>query len=1033
MFKNFKIIGFQGIFEIQGLEYPSAKVCTLAPFLPAILAKRPVLWLTNSDLESREVSDLLTAFTIAHLTLSHHSANIELPMLCERLLSGTPGLIVCSNAFLEERFPRLDHFRAMRRMLTAGKPLSQKDLVAFLEEARYTHEDQAVLPGTYAVRGEIVDLFQEGNEEPTRLEFNGDVLECIKTFDPKTKRLRNAKQRMTIIPRELRERNGTFASFVGDTPPFVLFSEPDRMSLEYPEALEALESFEQLTGIAFTFLAPYAPSKTFIEVKATTPLPYEFQLPRLKAKLSTFLKQGYRIFIHTSREDKLKNVLPASKNITLIHRAFHSHVLSRGADAPESSLLWLEDMEIFGPDTRKSARGKIDTEFLSELKSGDFVVHLDHGIGRFTGMTRQIAEGVEREYYVLEYAAPSNGNGKPDRLFLPIEMSEKISKYIGSPEPKLHRLSGEHWFALTRTIQRDTLELAKELLAVAASREGVEVNSFTKQTEEESALAHSFVYEETHDQRKAIEDVMHDLQQSKPMDRVIAGDTGFGKTEVAIRAAFRAVISGAQVAVLCPTTILAQQHSDTFRDRLAALPVEIGELSRFQSAKQQREVLAKLRDGSLNVVIGTHRLLSGDVIFQNLCLIIIDEEQRFGVKDKEKLKKLRSEAHVLTLTATPIPRTLNQTLSGLREMSIISTPPLGRLSSDTIIKPHSESIIRIAVANELKREGQVYYVWNRVETIEEKAKEIRKKFPKARVGVAHGQLAPAILATIMHDFDEGKIDILVTSTIIENGLDIPNANTLIVEHATHFGLADLYQLKGRIGRSDRPSYAYFLYDAHKLLPEAKKRLNALLEARELGSGFRLAMRDLEIRGAGDLLGKKQHGHVTAIGLNLYTRLLEQAITELKTGQPAPTFRDVTVDLPQTNSIPRSIEPHEGRRLRLYQELANITKLNDLLLRKEELREHEMLPEELANLFDVLELKILAQPSEIIAIDTLKRNGENKIYLKGYATFHAGRMTALLEKQPYWEWSKEILKADLACLGQPWMPALKEAVKLLSLM
>ncbi|MBI2427141.1 MAG: DEAD/DEAH box helicase [Candidatus Kerfeldbacteria bacterium] len=1019
----------QGVLDVQGLEHPSAKVCVLESRLPSLTKKREVLWFTNSDLETLEVADLLARFGIEARTYLFHSSTIAMPLLVNELLEKQSGLAVLSIEFLAEPFPTPEHFRASRRRFSEGETATPHDIAEFLEKAEYSHEDQAVLPGTYAVRGGIIDIFPEGHEKPYRIELNDSAIERITTFEPATKKVGATRATLTILPHESPKRESSFAEYYDRAAPFVVFSEPDRLRFEHPESTRVLESIESVNGVVFTFLAPYENASQTVTIVSSTPLPFDVQPVRIRKTLSAYLKKGFDITIHTSEPEKIKGLVSSLKNIRVIHRTLASHATFRGAVLPSLQKVWIEDIEIFGPPKRER-RAKKDQEFLSELKTGDHIVHLDHGIGRFAGMTRRVADGIEREYYILEYAPPASSPDHPDRLFLPVEMSEKISKYIGSSEPKLNRLSGEHWFAVTRKVRQDTLQLAKELLDVSAKRHEVSIEAFGHEKAEEHALARAFPFEETEDQKHAIDEVMRDLEKSEPMDRVIAGDTGFGKTEVAIRAAFKAVMNGMQVVVLCPTTILAQQHADTFTDRLDGFPVRIGQLSRFQSPKQQDETIQAVKDGEIDIVIGTHRLLSDDVKLKKLGLVIVDEEQRFGVKDKEKLKHLRADAHVLTLTATPIPRTLNQTLSGLRDMSMISTPPLGRLSSETIVKPFNEKIITQAVTHELERKGQVYYVWNRVETIESKAGELKHLFPKARIGIAHGQLPEDELAHIMHEFDEGGIDILVTSTIIENGLDIPNANTLIVEHATIFGLADLYQLKGRIGRSDRSSFAYFLYASEKLTAEAKKRLHALIEARELGSGFRLAMRDLEIRGAGDLLGKRQHGHVTAIGLNLYTRLLEQAVTELRTGKPIPPFRDIVVDVPQTNSIPRSIEPHEGRRLRLYMEFANITKLAELRERRKEMEERGLLPTELKNLFDVFELKILAQPSVIIAVDSVRRNDTYHLYIKGYTTFEAGRITRLLAEQPFWDWNKEILKADVAALGKPWMPTLKKAVRLL---
>jgi len=510
---------------------------------------------------------------------------------------------------------------------------------------------------------------------------------------------------------------------------------------------------------------------------------------------------------------------------------------------------------------------------LKGLKPGNYLVHLDHGIGIF----KQQLTIDGRQYYQLEYAAG-------DKLYVPFGLERKLSRYIGFVEPKISRLGSSLWQKVKKKVKEEAEKLAKELLEIYAKRVVTTRPPYLPEDEIDFRLASSFRYEETPDQIEAIEEIKKDLEKEKPMDRLLCGDVGFGKTEVALRAMIKAVKSGYQAAMICPTTILANQHFQNFKERLKNLPIKIAMLSRLQTKKEQKEIIQKLGTGEIDIIVGTHRLLSKDVSFKNLGLLIIDDEQRFGVRQKEKLKKIRSSLDVLSLSATPIPRTLYLSLSSLRDISLIQTPPVGRLSIKTFILSFKEKLIKEAIENEIKRGGQVYYLHNRVETI-----ETVKNFLKClrwnlkhgvKIGIAHGRLKEKELVKVMEDFQNKKIDVLVATTIIENGLDLPNVNTLIVADSTRLGLAEAYQIRGRIGRSHIQAFAYFLYGSH-LSEKAKIRLDALKEAEELGSGYKIALKDLEIRGAGNILGKEQSGNINRVGLNLYCQILSEAIEKLK--------------------------------------------------------------------------------------------------------------------------------------------------------
>jgi transcription-repair coupling factor (superfamily II helicase) len=649
---------------------------------------------------------------------------------------------------------------------------------------------------------------------------------------------------------------------------------------------------------------------------------------------------------------------------------------------PGPTCILLTDAEIFGyfkPEPRrrpKVQRAVTPESFFADVNPDDFVVHIEHGIGVFKGLVKLDLEGVEREYLQVDYA-------ESDKLYVPIHQADRLSRYVGVDDrpPQLNRLGGADWNTVKRRAKRAVEEIANELLEVYAAREVASGHAFSSDNAWQQELEAAFPYIETEDQLRAIEEVKGDMEKPKPMDRLICGDVGYGKTEVALRAAFKATMDGLQVVVLVPTTVLAQQHYQTFVERLKPYPVFVEMLSRFRSKKEQKQILDGMRNGKVDIVIGTHRLLQNDVGFKNLGLLIIDEEQRFGVSHKERLKKMRTEVDVLTLTATPIPRTLHMSLTGVRDMSTIDTPPEERLPIKTSIAEYDETLIRTAVLRELDRGGQVYFVHNRVMGIEQMAQRVAKIVPEATIAVAHGQMPERHLEQVMMDFMEGKSDVLVCTSIIESGLDIPNANTIIINRADRFGLAQLYQLRGRVGRGAVRAYAYLLTPRnYELTESARKRLEAIAEASELGAGFRIAMRDLEIRGAGELLGARQHGHIAAVGFDLYCRLLAQAVRELKgeahgmvTSDQAfaylvPLTEGVQINLPLAVYLPEDYVPNESLRLQLYRRLAGLLSEKEITAMAQELEDRfGDLPETVANLLYQLRLKILAFESGVQAI------------------------------------------------------------------
>jgi len=635
----------------------------------------------------------------------------------------------------------------------------------------------------------------------------------------------------------------------------------------------------------------------------------------------------------------------------------------------------LSDAEIFGwarPKRRSFTRKKAASpeSFFSELHVGDAVVHIDHGIGIYHGLAHKVVDGTAREFIELEYA-------EGDRVYVPVSQMDRVSRYIGASDqpPTVHRLGSGDWIQARSRAQKAVQDIARELLALYATRSVVPGHSYSRDVLWQEELEASFPYEETEDQLRALAEVKADMEGPRPMERLICGDVGYGKTEVAVRAAFKAVMDGKQVAVLVPTTVLAQQHLLTFQQRLSAFPVRVSMLSRFCSPHEAHETVDGLRAGTVDVVVGTHRLLQKDVSFKDLGLLIVDEEQRFGVRHKEWLKQMRQQVDVLTLTATPIPRTLYMAMSGVRDMSTIDTPPEERLPIRTQVSEYDESVIRRAVLRELNRGGQVYFVHNRVQGIRQIAQRLHKVVPEATITIGHGQMPEDKLSKVMMDFGRGDYDVLVCTSIIESGLDIPNVNTIIINRADQFGLAQLYQLRGRVGRSAAQAYAYLLHEKRLRLSEvARKRLEAILEASELGAGFRIAMRDLEIRGAGEILGATQHGHIAAIGFELYTRLLAQAVETLKKAgpsekaQPPPVELPPVIELPLQAYLPDDYVPEEDLRIRLYQRMTSMQSEEELNSLHGELEDRfGLLPSATENLLYVLRVRLLASRSGVLAV------------------------------------------------------------------
>jgi len=702
---------------------------------------------------------------------------------------------------------------------------------------------------------------------------------------------------------------------------------------------------------------------------------FHSQMNVLKTEMERWEKTGMRVVIMAGSEERAERIKRVLQDYRIPLPEIIEGRLQAGFEFPSLKLAVITEGEIFTQKQRKVRRTERQFENAEriksylELKPGDYVVHVNHGIGRFTGIGTLEVGGIHKDYLHIQYAGG-------DRLSVPIDQIDLVQKYVGAEdkEPKLNKLGGTDWQRAKSKARKSVADIADELIKLYAERQSSPGYAFAKDTPYQAEFEAMFPYEETPDQLRAIREIKASMEQPKPMDRLLCGDVGYGKTEVAIRAAFKAAIEGKQVAVLVPTTILAQQHYETFRERFSGFPLTIHVLSRFRSRKEQQETIKGLRNGTVDIVIGTHRLLSKDVQFKDLGLLIVDEEQRFGVSHKEKLKRLKANVDVLTLTATPIPRTLHMSLLGVRELSIIETPPENRFPVQTYVVEYSPSLVREAIERELARNGQVYFLYNRVQGIHQMAEQISALVPDARVAVAHGQMGELELEKTILDFLDGEYDVLVSTTIIETGVDIPNVNTLIVYDADKMGLSQLYQLRGRVGRSNRIAYAYLTYQRDKVLTEAsEKRLQAIKEFTELGSGFKIAMRDLAIRGAGNLLGAEQHGFIASVGFDLYTQMLaeEIRIRKAELGEAAaeePKEWPVQIDLNIDAYLPSSYIYDSMQKIEVYKKTAAVASLQEADELLEELKDRfGDPPPEVANLLFIARLKVYGREYGIESI------------------------------------------------------------------
>lgn len=925
-------------------------------------------------------------------------------------------VITTMDAFLDGIISP-DEIQKNRIHITGEDTVDLTKLEQDLTSLGYERESQIEAPGQFAVRGGIIDVFPLAEEMPVRIELWGDEIDSIRMFDAKSQRSIENISEITIYPASENcfGNNGlvSFLKYFPENETLLFYDEPHRLQetaetveAEYTESLknradagmkeegeEELRVFQtkdiisemnRYSGIGLTTLESKCglfKVRSVYTVQAKGVNPYNNSFELLTRDLKRLKRNGYRVVLLSGSRTRAKRLAEDLRDYDL--SSFYSEDMQRevkpgeimaaygyaseGYEYPMLKFVVISESDIFGRKKKKKKRKKYEGQRIqdfAELKPGDYVVHENHGIGVYKGIEKIEVEKIVKDYMKIVYA-------EGGVLYIPVAQMDLIQKYAGADakKPRLNKLGTIQWGKTKSQVKKAVQIVAKDLVELYAVRQQSEGFVYGPDTVWQKEFEEMFPFEETDDQLQAIEDTKHDMESKKIMDRLICGDVGYGKTEIAIRAAFKAVQEGKQVVCLVPTTILAQQHYNTFVQRLKEFPVRIDLLCRFRSAAEQKKTIEDTKKGFVDILVGTHRVLSKDVVFKDLGLLIIDEEQRFGVTHKEKIKKLKENIDVLTLTATPIPRTLHMSLIGIRDMSVLEEAPNERMPIQTYVMEYNDEMVREAITRELARDGQVYYVYNRVNDIADVAGRIQSLVPDANVAFAHGQMKERELEDIMYDFINGDIDVLVSTTIIETGLDIPNANTMIIQDADRFGLSQLYQLRGRVGRSNRMAYAFLLYQRDKLLKEvAEKRLSAIREFTDLGSGIKIAMRDLEIRGAGNLLGEAQSGHMEAVGYDLYCKMLNEAVRQLKGGPEAETFTTL-IDLNVDAYIPEYYIKNEYQKLDIYKRIAAIESEEELEDMTEELIDRfGDIPKKVQQLLVIASLKSLAHSVYVTAIE-----------------------------------------------------------------
>ena len=913
--------------------------------LAALLPEREILELPEVDMASVEATAKGMERTALRMGV------------LGRLLRKEPVIVLAHAAAAVQKGISRQDFERMSLRLEVGAQLAREALLARLVELGYEAAGEVESLGQFSARGGIVDIYPLNASLPLRLEFFDDEIDSLREFDPATRRsVRNVPAAVVLpaAPSEGAGEGATFLAYLAGEGA-VVFDEPlrtresaQRLVKENPELKAKLFSWEELVAGAegnATFFAALMLQKIhgaepdeLVSLAVQAVAPFQRQMDMLKSEARSWLDAKQHVVLLVGDAEKAaslrelfaKSRIPSAvaKEGEPLSDAYLNILvgtLANGFELPEARLVVVAERDIFGRQKKKLAQKAPKEDRIAhfrEINVGDYVVHVNHGVGKYLGVETLDVGGIKKDYLHIKY-------GGDDKLFVPTDQVGLLQKYIGSEGavPRLHRMGGTEWIKAKARARASVEDIADELIELYAKRRAAKGFAFSPDTPWQREFEDAFPYEETPDQRRAIEEIKADMEKPEPMDRLLCGDVGFGKTEVAIRAAYKAVMDHKQVAVLVPTTVLAQQHFQTFSARFADFGVSVDVICRFRSAKEQKATLARLEENRVDVLIGTHAILNQNrVHFSDLGLLVVDEEQRFGVKQKEKIKKLAAGVDVLTLSATPIPRTLHMSLVGARDMSIIETPPAERFPVQSYVVESNDAVLKNAIRRELRRGGQVYFVYNRVESIDRMRQRLEELVPDARIQTGHGQMPEELLERVMVDFYEGRYDILLATSIVENGLDVANANTIIVYNADYFGLSQLYQMRGRVGRSNHMAFAYFVYQADKVLSEmAEKRLQAMKEFAELGAGFKIAMRDLEIRGAGNLLGAEQHGHIASVGFEMYSKLLDEAIQEKRTGKPVEEKLDPVVDIEAEAYLDGAYISDPMHKIEIYQRIAAIRK------------------------------------------------------------------------------------------------------------
>lgn len=952
----------------NSLKIPS---CQAAAYYLANLNKGNLLFAAEDEKELEEFSTAFETFSDKKVIVINEDKNSLYCALNEILLNDKN--IVCTlykNLLIE--IPGKRDFKNSLLTLKNAQIINRSIVINFLNENGYERTDFTEKSGEYALRGSVVDIFPINSTLPVRLYFSANQISSIALFDIDTQNTKTTLDEITILPALQKENFSTLSNWTKDFSYY--FWNP---SEDFKEDFKSAEE-----------LSPLGKKDTFFRLNES----FNGNLTLLEKYTQNLIKQNFKIIFYTlnsGERNRLEEVF--SQYDTLSKLPLVIAPITKGFIQTEEKKAFITSSEVFNRIYRRNSSVKnFDTSKtrikFKDLQTGDYIVHQEHGIGRYGGIKTLTNDNIPLDCLLIEY---KHG----EKLYVPISDFRKIQKYIGvkGKAPKISSLSSNTWREVKKRVRENAQKTAKEILTLEALRRANEATILNGDERLEREFEDSFPYEQTPDQTKAIAEISSDLTSPIPMDRVLIGDVGFGKTEVAMRAALRAVLSQTQVLVLVPTTVLAAQHYQTFTSRLAGFPINIAMMSRFQTKKEQKKIVQDLKKGLIDIVIGTHRLLSKDIVFKKLGLCIIDEEHRFGVKQKEKIKTKALGVHTLMLSATPIPRTLNQSLSSLRQMSLIETPPQGRMAVQTILSPQDDELIAQAINAEIARGGQVFYVYNRVESMPAKLAHLKEMLPLVKIAYAHGQMPEKELEETLWDFYNKKYDVLLASTIIESGLDITNANTLIIENAQDFGLAQLYQLRGRIGRNNNKAYCYLLHPKNLLAKredqdyaldsffgkitkkqkepnsEAKKRLEAIMEFTQLGSGFKLALRDLEIRGAGELLGVKQSGQAGEVGLSMYCDLVASEVKRLK-GEVIPRKFYATTNLHIPAYIAPDYLPNDDERLRYYKEFldASYEEKQTLLKKLEDICGPA--PKELRNLLEIMQLSAVAGKNNIRHIE-----------------------------------------------------------------